>query len=74
MTITVHCPRCKSGAKIGTKECRKCKHRFTPGNRKYRVALLECNPFVFYRVKNSPETPQIRSDLHTIYTPFKIPK
>lgn len=39
MTINVHCPQCKSGAKIGTKECRKCNHKFTPGNRKYRVTV-----------------------------------
>jgi integrase len=39
MTINVHCPKCKSGAKIGTKECKKCNHRFTPGNRKYRVTI-----------------------------------
>ncbi len=39
MTINVHCPKCKSGARIGTKECRKCNHKFTPGNRKYRVTV-----------------------------------
>lgn len=39
MTINLHCPECKSGAKIGTKECRKCNHKFTPGNRKYRVTV-----------------------------------
>ena len=39
MTINVHCPRCKSGEKIGTKQCKKCSHRFTPGNRKYRVTV-----------------------------------
>lgn len=39
MTINLHCPRCKSGAKIGTKECKKCNHKFTPGNRKYRVTV-----------------------------------
>ncbi len=39
MTINLHCPKCKSGAKIGTKECRKCNHKFTPGNRKYRVTV-----------------------------------
>ena len=39
MTINVHCPRCKSGAKVGTKQCKKCSHRFTPGNRKYRVTV-----------------------------------
>jgi len=36
MTITVHCPKCKSGAKIGTKECNL---KFTTSNRKYRVAV-----------------------------------
>ena len=39
MAINLHCPKCKSGAKIGTKECRKCNHKFTPGNRKYRVTV-----------------------------------
>jgi len=39
MTINVHCPRCKSGARLGTKECKKCNHKFTPGNRKYRVTV-----------------------------------
>ncbi len=39
MTITVHCPKCKSGTKIGTKECKKCNLKFTPSNRKYRVAV-----------------------------------
>ncbi len=39
MTINLHCPECKSGAKIGTKECKKCNHKFTPGNRKYRVTV-----------------------------------
>jgi integrase len=39
MAINLHCPKCKSGAKIGTKECKKCNHKFTPGNRKYRVTV-----------------------------------
>ncbi len=43
MTINVHCPKCKSGAKIGTKECRKCNHKFTPGNRKYRITVKLSN-------------------------------
>jgi len=43
MTINVHCPQCKSGAKIGTKECKKCNHKFTPGNRKYRVTVKLAN-------------------------------
>jgi len=43
MTINLHCPKCKSGAKIGTKECRKCCHKFTPGNRKYRVTVKLAN-------------------------------
>ncbi len=43
MTITVHCPKCKSGAKISTKKCKKCNHRFTPNNRKYRVTVKLSN-------------------------------
>jgi len=39
MTITVHCPKCKSGAKVGSKKCKKCNFKFTPSNRKYRVAV-----------------------------------
>ena len=39
MTINLHCPECKSGAKIGTKECKKCGTKFTPNNRKYRVTV-----------------------------------
>jgi len=38
MTINVHCPKCKSGAKVGTKERKKCHTKFTT-NRKYRVTI-----------------------------------
>ncbi len=43
MTINVHCPQCKFGAKVGTKTCRKCSHKFIPGNRKYRVTVKLAN-------------------------------
>lgn len=43
MTITLHCPKCKSGAKIGSKGCRKCGFKFTPSNRKYRVSVKLSN-------------------------------
>ncbi|MCP3681436.1 MAG: hypothetical protein GY861_01980, partial [bacterium] len=43
MSITLHCPRCKSGAKIGTKQCNKCSNKFTPNNRKYRATVTLLN-------------------------------
>ena len=39
MTISLHCPKCKSGSKVGTRCCKKCNHKFTPGNKKYRVVV-----------------------------------
>ena len=39
MTITVHCPKCKSGAKVGSKKCKKCEFKFSTTNRKYRVVV-----------------------------------
>ncbi|MBA3027363.1 MAG: site-specific integrase [Desulfobacteraceae bacterium] len=43
MSITLHCPICKSGAKIGTKQCKKCNNKFKPSNRKYRVTVALSN-------------------------------
>lgn len=43
MTINLHCSTCKSGAKIGTKRCNKCNHKFTTTNRKYRVTVKLAN-------------------------------
>ena len=39
MAINVHCFKCKSSSKLGTRVCKKCKTRFTEGNRKYRVSV-----------------------------------
>ncbi|SMC55416.1 Site-specific recombinase XerD [Desulfocicer vacuolatum DSM 3385] len=53
MTITLHCPKCKSGAKIGSKECKKCSFKFTPNGRKYRVAVKLANGKRKSKVVNS---------------------
>jgi len=40
MAINLHCPKCKSDSKTGTKLCKKCGYKFTMhNNKKYRVIV-----------------------------------